>query len=172
LNKNGKDYTLSEQPTLWFYIPYTSTEVQSIEFTLHNAQLTKTLYRATVPAPATAGIIAVPTQSSSILETGKNYRWKLVIQCKSKSTDEPDLVVNGWLQRLELPVNLSSQIRSASPRQRTQLYLDADGWYDALTNLAELRLKDPQDPTLQDQWRQLLKTAGWNDLTEKPLMQP
>lgn len=172
LIRAGQDFTLSEHPTLWVYVPYTKTDVKTIEFTLHNAQLTQTLYRTSIKAPETAGIIAIPIPSNVQLIVGKNYQWKLIVECESKLADIPNLIRNGWIQRLELTPNLAQQIQSASNRERTQLYLNNGGWYDALTNLAKLRMENPQDPILQQQWRDLLKLAGWDNLSEQPLVKP
>lgn len=172
LVRAGQDFTLSEHPTLWVYVPYSKTEVQTIEFTLHNAQLTKTFYRTSIPAPERAGIIAIPIPSNISLIVGQNYQWKLILECQSKPVDIPNLILNGWIQRLELTPNLSQQIQAAATRERTELYLNNGGWYDALTNLAKLRLENPQDFRLQKQWRDLLKSADWDSLSEQPLVKP
>lgn len=173
LVKPGQDFILSDQPTLWFYIPYTKAEVQAIEFSLHDARQTKTLYRITLQAPATPGIIAVPTQPNTSLKIGENYRWNLIIECQAKKeADIPDLRLDGWIRRLEIPAGLDKQLQSIPNRERTQRYLEAGGWYDSLTHLAKLRLQNPQDAELKEQWSQLLKSAGWDNLTEKPLVKP
>lgn len=169
----GQDFTLSGQPTLWFYIPYTKAEVQAIEFSLHDAQQTKTLYRTTLQVLTTPGIIAIPTQPNTSLKIGENYRWNLIIECQAKKeADMPDLLLSGWIQRLEMPANFVKQLQSTSTKERTQRYLDAGGWYDALTHLAKLRLQNPQDTDLKKQWSQLLKSAGWDNLADKPLIKP
>ncbi|MEX0269707.1 DUF928 domain-containing protein [Leptolyngbyaceae cyanobacterium UHCC 1019] len=173
LVKTGQDFTLSEKPTLWFYIPYTTAEVHAIEFSLHNAQQTKTLYRTTIQAPATPGIIAVPTQPNTSLKIGEKYYWKLILDCQAKKeADIPDLSLDGWVQRLEMPANFAKQLQFTPAKARTQQYLDAGGWYDALTHLAKLRSQNSQDANLQQQWSQLLKSAGWDNLTDQPLIEP
>jgi len=55
---------------------------------------------------------------------------------------------------------------------RVIIYAKAGIWYDALSNLAELRRRNPNDPTVIRDWQELLKSVGMEKIAQEPLFQP
>ncbi|WP_257237011.1 DUF928 domain-containing protein [Nostoc sp. 'Peltigera malacea cyanobiont' DB3992] len=43
-------------------------------------------------------------------------------------------------------------------------------WYEALTILAQLRQKNPQDTALQAEWRNLLSSIRLDDIVAEPIL--
>lgn len=151
--------TTSEHPTFWFYIPFTSDEIQSIEFSLHDRN-ENTIYRTSFVPSKTPGIIGVrlPSVPKYALQQGKYYHWYLIIKCKSDSSSSTGLSVNEWVQRVALPSTSANQI-------------NPDIWYDSLTKLAELRRTNPEDKEIQRQWINLLQSAKLENLAEEPIIE-
>lgn len=158
--KDKPGLTTSGQPTFWFYVPYTTEEIRSVEFSLLTENDKKLIYEAEFKLPKTPGIISISLPSQYTLEEGKYYHWYLEIYCQKNTSSKPSLDVNGWIERVPLTPDRHRQIEAANP----------DIWYDSLTFLGNRRLTSPQDEKLKDEWRNLLRSVGWEDLTEEPLV--
>ncbi|MBD2328731.1 DUF928 domain-containing protein [Alkalinema sp. FACHB-956] len=169
--------TIAERPTLWFYVPYAAADGVSLEFVLQDqANPANDIYRTRVVAPATPGIVrvALPDQVPSLLP-GKLYQWylKARLQCQASQPGSPAQVVkeqiNGWVQRVDPNPSLATQLQQGTPPQRATLYRQNGIWFDALNALAELRLADPNNPQLTEDWKRLLRSIGLEALAEKPI---
>ena len=66
------------------------------------------------------------------------------------------------MQRVALNPERERQIKAAAP----------DVWYDALANLAQSLRASPQDARLRNDWLNLLKSIGSEDLDQEPLVGP
>jgi Domain of Unknown Function (DUF928) len=163
--------TSVEHPRFWFSVPYESAKVSAIEFVLQNHQ-DQTVYRTPISIPSTPGIISVQLPSTvGGLETNQQYHWFL----KVRSMCEPDQgltldYVEGWVQRTQLDQGLSDRLTQASPQQQAALYAEHGIWYDALTTLAELRLAQPENRAIAQDWTELLKAVGLENLATQPLL--
>jgi hypothetical protein len=149
--ENGKGLTSSEHPVFWFYIPYTPQEVSAIEFSLHDWEETKTLYRTSLQLTNTPGIISVPLPSNPkySLKFNESYHWYFVVNCQPQKNFENDIVLDGWVTRVQQSNSL---------------------WYDELTSLAKLNLSEPQNPEVKKAWIELLKSVGLKELAQAPLI--
>ena len=140
--------TTAAYPKIWVFMPYTSKNTQ-LTLSLKDEQ-GKHTFR--VDPPATAGIISIQVPSSlQPLKIDQNYRWKLTakIYCGQKSEDKN---IIGWVSR----VNSASSTDSA--------------WYDAVTDLAQQLLQDPQNIQLRQDWNDLLQSATLGQFTNQPLI--
>lgn len=142
---NGQDFTISEFPSFWFYVPYSRQEIKSLEFVVNNEKETKTIYATSVQLLDKPGIIkiTIPTKQDYSLKVNQKYRWYLNLKCKQNiknepDQNEPDQVVNGWVQRE--PVNSKREI-----------------WHDYINNLAELHFSNPGNHKFNRDWNELLK---------------
>lgn len=140
---NGKDFTTSEFPTFWFYIPYTRQEIKSLEFVLNNKRETKTIYETSVQLLDQPGIIkiTIPSKQEYSININKTYRWYLNLKCEPNAENEPDKVISGWVKRER--VNSEEEI-----------------WHDYINNLAELHFSNPGNPKFNRDWNKLLKAIG------------
>jgi len=168
---NGSDYTLSEYPTFWFYIPYAPEDISSIEFLLLDSKERKTIYKTGVKLTEKPGIIQVtiPNQPQYALQAQANYRWRLNLDCKPDTTDEPDLVVDGWIQRQPSNSQLENQLEAVQPQEYI-VYREQEIWHDAIANLAELYFANPEDDSLQEAWTNLLESVGLAGVAQQPFV--
>lgn len=155
--------TTSEHPTFLFYVPYGSNEVRFGEFSILVGLDEKTrLYKMRFTLPQTPGIISVtlPSAPEYALEEGQYYHWYFKLYCQTNASSQPDVDVNGWVQRVALTPERERQIKAATP----------DIWYNALANIAESLRASPQDATLKNNWVNLLKSINSEDLAQEPLV--
>ena len=98
--------TTTEQPMLWFYVPYASTSASG-EFVLENTAQQQTIVK--VPLASQSGIMRVSLADHKVsLETGKPYRWYFNIYCRN--SDEVDGYVEGSITRQPLSATLHDRL--------------------------------------------------------------
>lgn len=155
--------TISQYPTLWFYVPYDPNQGDfSAEFVLQDIELKKSnSIKVTLPSTPSVVSVQIPTTLPP-LETGKLYKWFFQVKC-GKANDS----VSGWIQRVDLDPTVIRQIEAATPQQKVALYAENGIWYDALTVLGkELLRANPQ--YAKDNWESLLQAIGLEDFASKP----
>ncbi|PMB52896.1 hypothetical protein CEN39_07305 [Fischerella thermalis CCMEE 5201] len=164
--------TTEAHPQLWFYLPYTKSSGYPAEFVLLDDQTKDSVYNSAIALPTKAGIIKVPVpENAPSLQVGKQYRWFLNIYCDPQNQSTP-IYVEGVIVRRNPNQSLVKQLQKAQPLQQVAIYAENGFWYDALTTLGQLRQTNPQNRTLQTQWRDLLAAVGLGELTVQPLVQP
>jgi hypothetical protein len=141
----GSDYTRSEYPTFWFYIPYTPDRISNMEFLLLNGKEDRTVYRTAIALTQKPGIIkiTIPSSPQYAIKANENYRWYFMLDCEPDRSDEPDRVVDGWVQRK--PTNFQQEF-----------------WYDTIANLAERYAANPENSEIKAAWVNLLKSLGYS----------
>lgn len=157
--------TAAAHPTFLFYVPYRSSEVRMGEFSLLTWPEEKTrVYKTRFTLPQTPGIVSVtlPPAPEHALEVGKSYHWYLQLYCQANTSTQPDLDIDGWVQRVPLTPERERQIKVATP----------DVWYDASANVAEGLRALPQDGMLRNNWVNLLKLIHSEDLGQESLVGP
>lgn len=166
----GNDFTLSEYPTFWFYIPYAAQDIKYMEFLLIDETKKETIYHTAVQLAQQPGIIKVtiPSTPEYALKLNHTYYWRLNLNCKSSSTNQPDFV-RGWVRRVPSNPQLDSQ--NSVNLNRYLGYRKNNIWYDAITELAELWFINPNNPELNQAWIELLKELGFEDIISEPLVQ-
>ena len=149
--ENGKALTTAEYPIFWFYIPYSSQDIHSIEFSLHNRDETTTLYRTSLQLTTTPGVLGIPLPPipEHSLKLNESYHWYFTVNCEPKKNVENDIVLDGWVTRVQQSPNL---------------------WHDELTNLAKRYLSNPQNTEIKKAWIELLKSVGLEELAQAPLV--
>jgi hypothetical protein len=163
--------TSTAHPRFWFSVPYDPARVSAIEFVLQNNQ-DQTIYHAPIPVPSTPGIISVSIPSTvSGLEINQVYHWffKVRVVCEPNQVTTLNYV-EGWVQRTRLDQGLSDRLTQATLQQQAALYAENGIWYDALTTLADLKLAQPEDQAIAQDWTDLLKAVGLEDLATQPLI--
>ena len=172
LDSGIRDFTVDAHPIFWVYNPYSTRELNSLEFTLSEVQTTATVYRTKVNLKGRAGILGIPLpqEKQYALKTNKDYSWSLSVYCHHQK-NRPDVVFEGWLRRL--PINSSLQQDLATfPSQHYAIYLENNILYDALTDLAQLRQSQPHDRKIMEAWNNLLIDLGRQELTTQPILTP
>lgn len=103
------------------------------------------------------------------LEVGLSYNWQVRLKLNPNSI-VTDYIVQGQIERFEPEASLMKDLEGASPEEKVVLYAQAGLWYDALHTLAELRRANPNDPLLANEWAQLLRSVGLDDIADQPLI--
>ena len=162
-----KELTVSDYPSFWFYIPYTSDEIDRLEFALEDTQAKRTIYQTPIQLSET-GIVEVtlPQQSQYAIERNKNYTWYLKGYCNS---EDVDIALSGWIRRISLDSQLQKQLET-SGSQKYQVYLQNTILYDAITALAKQYQTKPENLQIKNAWSDLLDMLGLKQLANEPLL--
>jgi hypothetical protein len=151
--------TASERPTFWFYVPYSPQEAPLGEFVLQD-EARNDIYRIPFALPKSPGFVGLRLPSErSPLEIEKWYRWYFKLYCDRQKSSSP-VFVQGWVRRIALAPELESQLQQGV--RADTVYRDRQIWYDAIAELANLRLANPADVRLEDDWNRLLRAKGVN----------
>lgn len=173
VGSNNLALTVNEYPTFWVYVPYTPREAPSGEFSLQDGD--NDVYRTRFQLPATPGIVSISLASTTKpLQVGKTYRWYFEIKCPQlESSDELPASVTGVVRRVTRSSDLESELNAAKlPLERVATYARHHLWYETLTELAQLRLNKPQNPTFENAWVELLrdKNIGLEKIAQEPII--
>ncbi|MEB3213689.1 MAG: DUF928 domain-containing protein [Leptolyngbyaceae bacterium] len=174
--------TISEQPTFWFYVPYSPENVTVGRFSLQTQDARQNIYQGYFHLPKTPGFVSIqlPVSAGRQLQESAFYPWYLTLYC-GESLDETELTaddveamidtsesvfINGWVQRVE-----------PTPERHNLVLSGADTiWYDAIAHLAQ-ELKEPSqdthdNQTVQTRWDTLLEGVELDGLADEPIVGP
>ena len=162
LIKVDQSFTLSEYPSIFVFIPYAPDEISRMEFIILDERERNTIYHGEVTQAPTPGIIEIQTPQNALydLTINTSYHWYFKLFCEGERRRGPDLVLDGWLQRISDVANLSDSIDY-------EVLLEAGLWYDAVSHLASLYAGDP---SYQAPWNDLLLNLGYEDISSFPLI--
>ncbi|MBD2461147.1 DUF928 domain-containing protein [Oscillatoria sp. FACHB-1407] len=168
---NGKVWglTTSAHPTLWFYLPHPLTTNTEVELTVQDSR-DRDVYSTRFTSPNTASglmAIAIPTTANA-LEVNQSYQWTLAVFC-DPARPFASVSVSGTLQRVALSPTQQTQLTSATPLQRANLYAAQGIWYDAFNTLAMLRSTAANQPQFTTSWTELLRQGNLEPLAAQPL---
>jgi hypothetical protein len=163
--------TASEKLTFFYYIPFALEDV-AVKFELTDEQ-DKILYdQSFILSNTKPGIVQLNfSQEDNLPKLGvdKNYRWYLTIKC---DVDDPstNLVLHGWVQRVQLTTAQKILLSRATPEERLQFYAEKGLWYETLAALAQLRSSNPMSRELKTEWSSLLNAVGLENLANQPIV--
>jgi Domain of Unknown Function (DUF928) len=164
---SGYTLTISESPTFWFYIPYTSDRAKSGEFELQD-ESGKTVYQTPVSLPSSPKI--VPVRLDRALQPNRQYRWYLAINCSSQPSLEgiaSEGYVTGLVERILPTAELEHLLKTAqTPLERLQIYAQNGIWYDTIAQLAQFYL---EQPTWESTWQDFLENVGLESIANASL---
>lgn len=163
--------TVSDRPSLWFYVPYSPQQVSAGEFVLQDEQ-ENDVYRQTftLPKTKTPGLVnfQIP-QAAPPLAVNQSYRWYFKLYCGDSPLATANFV-EGWIKRVYPSPDLISRLK----KKKTSAYKEYENdliWFDSLDNLARSRFNN-DNPQLQLDWAKLLSATGidLNELIQKPFV--
>lgn len=162
--------SISQTPTIWFYVPYSSEQITYGEFVLQDEQGFDVINPVQFTLPETPGFVglALP-ESIPVLETETTYAWAFQLYCNS--AERTPVYVEGWIQRVTPTEEISSQLdEETTPTY--QVYWENAIWFDAVDELIQQRLAQPSNRVLQAEWIQLLEDGGLDitDLSAAPIL--
>lgn len=161
--------TLTDSPTFFVYVPQTEAP---IEFTLLSEKEDELIYETgfKIDKPGIVAVKVKPGNKTKSLELGKRYVWSFSMICDPLDRSA-DLVVKGWVQRVEKQTNIQSDLQKSDPMARLNVYAQNGIWYETISALAELRSQTPSDSILTSEWNKLLQSQGLDSIATKPLVQ-
>lgn len=170
ISKSFLASTVAEYPTFWFYVPALPAHAQRGEFVLQEAG--DDVYRIPLVLPQKLGIISIslPQNPQYSLKTNNKYHWYFKVYCGNPQETPEYFYVDGEVQRVALTPDLKSQLNTAKLGEY-KIYAANNIWYDALTNLADLLSTNSQNPIFAEDWANLLKSVGLQDLAQAPIVQ-
>ncbi len=161
--------TTVAHPTFWFYLPITKNSTLSTQFVLQDSQ-SNPVYQQDITLPNQPGVIGVTLPpTASPLALNKRYRWFFTIDC-DRQKQSPPIYLEGVIQRVELKPTITQQLQTAEPLQQFTIYAQNGIWHDALTTLAQLRQKNPQNAELEAKWQDLLTSIHLDDVAKQPIV--
>ena len=160
--------TLTESPTIFVYVPRTSAKV---EFTVLNEKEEEVVYEKTfkLDKSGIVGVTIPATGNNKSLEVGKRYVWSFSLVCDPEDRSG-DLVVKGFVQRIEPQATLKNDLANADQMTRLNVYATNGIWYETLATLAQMRRQTPGDARLTAKWTQLLESQGLESVAAQPLL--
>jgi hypothetical protein len=163
--------TVAEYPSFWVYLPDLPANLRTGEFVFQDWE-GNDVYRTSLTLPGKSGIIgiSIPSSSEYSLKTDQKYHWYFKVYCDGSQKKSEYFYVDGWVQRVALTPDLENKLKTAKSREYV-VYADNSIWYDALTNLADLRRTDSQNAMLKDDWAGLLKAVSLQDLAQASIIQ-
>jgi len=156
--QNNLGTTVSDTPTLFFYIP--QTKAKTAQFTLMDNEGNELLEKA-IALPEKPGVMKL--NISVKLEENKLYRWEFAIICDNQDRTE-DRFIKGTLQRTPLNAELKAKLKDAAPLKQAELYANAKIWHESLAIAASIRL------TNSKAWEELLKSVGLEAIASQPFV--
>lgn len=167
--ENTVSKVVEANPTFWLFIPYQASNIPAGEFVLQDED-NNHVYRTDFTIDKAKGIVSINLDAGKTLKTNKTYQWYFKLYCDRDKSSIP-IYVRGWVQRVALQPQQKKQLNAAtSPSSRVAFYAENGIWYSALTELAKLRLSNPQNQIFTKYWLQLLKNIGLQDLSNQPIV--
>jgi len=170
-SKSFLAFTISEYPTFWVFVPELPKNAVLGEFKLQDEN-GKKIYTTSLSLPRKASVVGIklPHNSQSALKTNKNYQWYFKVFCGNPQLTSEYFYVNTWIRRVPLNFDLESQLKRTQSQEYTT-YALSQIWQDALTNLATLRLSNPNSRIFTEDWTLLLKDVGLAELATTPIVE-
>jgi hypothetical protein len=164
------DSTASAHPTLFVNIP-AEIPGATAELTLQNEAGDQQLYSTTFSLTGKPGIVGIRIpENVAPLQVGQKYLWQVSVVC-NPNKPEDRLFAMSWVERVALDPTVASQINQATPSEKSALYAEAGIWQDTLSSLAELRLSNPNDQSVAQDWASLMQSVNLQDFANKPVVQ-
>ncbi|MDJ1176021.1 DUF928 domain-containing protein [Roseofilum capinflatum] len=163
--------TLESHPTLFWYVP--KAEGKTLQFTLLDKNDETIIYEKEVPAPSESGIVSIELSKAETegLKNNELYHWYLSIVCDPQDRTG-DIIVDGWIERMEANADLKAQIQQANPETLPKLYAESGIWHDALSAMAKLYHENPQNGAIASQWQTLLRSVQLDAFAQTPILSP
>ena len=153
--------TITNHPTFWFYVPYSSQSVSYGTFSLEDAEGNR-LYKMDFKLPESPGIISVRLpKEQKPLELNQTYRWYFRLYCSSQNSSGSNSVAHTGLVKRVDRGNLDAQLQAATIENRAAIYITNQLWYD-MPDLVQIRSR-PND------WINILKAMDLEELKEEKI---
>lgn len=158
-------FTASSHPSFMVYVPQTSAK--ALEFTFYNDE-EEGIYQAEVNVDKTPGIVTINLPKSEPgLEINKDYRFVVSIICQQSGPQNP--FVEGLVRRISPNSKFKNQLNQPKSLEQVMLFSQSGYWFEAVANLAELKLSQPNNSEVNTAWNDLLESVGLDGIAKAPL---
>ena len=149
--------TIATHPKLWFYVPYSTKDIDKIEFVIQDADRNDISRQTWQPQNIPGYISTSLPEIKPALEISKSYRWYFKVYCQQDGTSAP-LFVQGWIEKSEVNEDLSRQVQQEqSPHM---IYARNNLWFDAINSFLNYYLIAPNNSAIRADWEKLIKAKG------------
>ncbi|BAY29255.1 hypothetical protein NIES2107_10960 [Nostoc carneum NIES-2107] len=173
---NQSQFSVQDYPTIWVYLPYIAPEVTNAEFSLQDGDTE--VYRARLNLPSKAGIIGITLPATiTALKVDKKYRWYFDVNCSPNISSDNSSThdsITGVIQKKLISVELERDLKTAkTPLDKIFVYAKHDIWYEAITELAQLRLNEPNNASFKKAWIEFLNTKIFSlgNISQEPIIE-
>ncbi len=170
-NKSLLASTVYQYLTVWLFIPPLPDEIKFGEFVLQDKN-DNDILREKIALPQKSGLISISIRQNPqyALQENHKYHWYFQFYCDKSQNQEKDFIyVDAWLKRVVPTANLRKQLQT-NKQNKYAVYSDNNLWYDAITNLAKLRSRNPNSSELNQDWANLLKSADLEEFIDMPII--
>jgi Domain of Unknown Function (DUF928) len=160
--------TVLERPTFYFNLPQIKGRAYFKLYKEGEDSVSRAkVYSTTFDIATESGVIGfdLPEDAPALI-IDQGYQWVFTISSNGNML-EP---VNGYVKRIALSADLSTQLNVAPPLECATKYAKAGIWLDALRTLAKLRLTQPQNQNLVQEWQELLESVQLVKISQQPLL--
>lgn len=174
---NNLGLTTEEYPQFFWFMPKVSARMA--EFTLYDVDEEllnrKLIYKTMLPLSPTGGVTHLKLTPDKLtpdnkklppLNVGQTYRWSVAVVCNPKNR-ESDLVVDGWIRRVQPESRIREQLQQGGLRDRAIASARNGIWYDALSTVSQLQCSNPNETV----WQNLLESVGLAEVGQQSLTQ-
>jgi hypothetical protein len=156
--------TLSEQPTLYWFISNTTS--LAVEVTVMDPRTTRPLLEAGLPGTTSPGVHRIRLADYGVrLDPGVPYWWFVTV-IPDPNRRSRDILAGGTIERVTPPDGLATKLSEAGKTEHAALYAEAGLWYDSLAAISELIESAPNDAALRAQRVTLLAQVGLSRVSE------
>ncbi|WP_041779842.1 DUF928 domain-containing protein [Allocoleopsis franciscana] len=160
--------TVSDQPTLYWYIP--KTEAKSADFVVYDPE-GQLVYQTKVALEGIPGVVKLSLPRTVELKMGQEYDWTLALD-QSPENEEQNRSVGGKIKRTALTATQKAQLAAArQPLQQAEIYAEAGIWQETISILAQLRHDRPSDRNINAAWKELLESVELKEIANAPLIE-
>lgn len=159
--------TLTERPTLWFYVPPLAKPERQAELVLLQEHREASKQRVTLPKES--GIIGI--QIKEPLTANQLYGWSFTVLKHPHSPSQNPTVEGLMRYTISGPQGLQHLQASSLPGplhrpSQLQRYAQAGIWHDTLTALAQRRCQSAD----RQGWQSFLASAGLDAIATQPIL--
>ena len=159
--------TLEENPTFWFYVPFSGKNIP-MKFLLQDDQNQKKELVDLKRNPDLPGLVSY--RVSSNLEESKTYKWTFVVYCEDPDADSrsQQFFVKGYIERISKP-ELSTELQTAgTDLKKAEIYGRYHIWFEFMNFLAESHCRKNQ--AINQAWKKTMEEIiKLSDLADKTL---
>ena len=146
--------TVSEQPTLYWFV--SNTSFVRIEVAREVEGSYRTVLRVDYPQAVASGINAFSfADYNMLLEVDTDYRWSLTILSGGDGEDG-EMSSSGTIRRVLPHESLVTRLSQHVDVPKFYTLADEGVWYDAVDELSKAIAADPDDGRLRERWAELM----------------